>query len=120
MTVRIRCQVVEVPAHDDWRPGRDGRARDLLPWADPYIARLLGSLHEKYADDNKLDPFQADEDDFRPAEFDDGWREDAFMPRPLEPTRSHLRLARSSAKWAVSEKVINVPRSGELFSSPNG
>lgn len=35
----VRCQVVEVPADQTF--GVRQPPRDLLPWADPYIARLL-------------------------------------------------------------------------------
>ena len=38
----IRCRVVETDGGTDelWRPQRRG-FRELLPWADPYIAQLL-------------------------------------------------------------------------------
>ncbi|HZL89494.1 MAG TPA: hypothetical protein VFB96_14110 [Pirellulaceae bacterium] len=43
--IRIRCQVVEVPAFDVLEPQEDGtRPRDLLPWADPYITSLMMQL----------------------------------------------------------------------------
>lgn len=43
--VRIHCQVVEVPALDDLLPQEEGSwPRDLLPWADPYIASLMMQL----------------------------------------------------------------------------
>ena len=35
-----RCQVVEVPAEQQGSSARF-ESRDLLPWADPYIARLM-------------------------------------------------------------------------------
>jgi hypothetical protein len=35
-----RCQVVEVPAEQVGSSARM-ESRDLLPWADPYIARLM-------------------------------------------------------------------------------
>jgi hypothetical protein len=90
MTTRIRCQVLEVPAHDDWLPrGRDW-PRDLLPWADPYIARLICRLEERYAaeeDDDLTDPRTAEDASWSPDAYDDGWEDGAFMPRQLEPTR---------------------------------
>lgn len=43
--IRIHCQVVEVPVFDDLAPQDEGRwPRDLLPWADPYIASLMRQL----------------------------------------------------------------------------
>jgi hypothetical protein len=81
--------VIEVSRHDDWRAGPAARSRDLLPWADPYIAQLVRRLEDRYdnAEDDRSDPFAADDapwnhdasDDEWP---DDGWRDDAFMPRP--------------------------------------
>ncbi len=35
----VRCQVVEVPADQTFGVRR--APKDLLPWADPYIARLM-------------------------------------------------------------------------------
>ncbi|MBC7855432.1 MAG: hypothetical protein IAF94_18545 [Pirellulaceae bacterium] len=41
----IRCQVLEVPTLDDTTPRDEGTwPRDLLPWADPYIASLMMKL----------------------------------------------------------------------------
>ncbi len=114
---RIRCQVIETPAGEDWTPrGQDWLPagedwpRDLLPWADPYIATLMVRLSRQYdwvgepeADDPSTDPYSSaaapvgffpfgdsaagnsPADDF-PA--DDGWQDaheawqdaDAFMP----------------------------------------
>jgi len=88
---RIRCQVLESPAQDGWSSRRE-RPRDLLPWADPYIAGLVRRLEERYdaeADCSTSDPFDADHASGDTAAFDDGWQEDAFMPRPLEAPRFH-------------------------------
>lgn len=41
----LRVQVIEVPTQGQGR--EDGNwPRDLLPWADPYIASLLGKLEK--------------------------------------------------------------------------
>lgn len=118
VTSRIRCQVLETPTQEDWSPRR-GRPKDLLPWADPYIAGLVRKLEERFdaqADWQTHDPLGADRMgrssgaqisqgltdlhsghdpfDADPAldeldAFDDGWQEDAFMPRPLEAPRFH-------------------------------
>ena len=49
---RIRCQGVEVPKYTPSSRMTDGCCRDLLPWADPYIAALMAQLegHEDEAD----------------------------------------------------------------------
>ena len=90
---RIRCQVLEVPAQEDWMPRRGDWPRDLLPWADPYIATLLGRLEDRYGaaegDDELADPRPANDDEWSAQAYDDGWEDDAFMPRQLEPTRFH-------------------------------
>jgi hypothetical protein len=102
MPARIRCHVLEVPTHDDWLARRGGGARELLPWADPYIAGLMRKLEDRYGREERnserlselSDPFpsgvEADpallgDDGWQ----DDGWEEDAFMPRPLEAPRFH-------------------------------
>jgi hypothetical protein len=87
-TARIHCQVLEMPVRDDWQP-RSGQPRDLLPWADPYIARLIGRLEDRYNveatdDDDLLDPFSPDNEPWLPA--GDDW-EDAFIPRALDTPR---------------------------------
>jgi hypothetical protein len=94
VSVRIRTCVIEVSKHDDWRSGPAARPRDLLPWADPYIAQLVRRLEDRYdnAEDDRCDPFAAADapwnHDVHETEWagdewpDDGWREDAFMPRP--------------------------------------
>ena len=45
----IRCQVLEVSALDDITPRSEGTwPRDLLPWADPYIASLMLKLQRQH------------------------------------------------------------------------
>jgi hypothetical protein len=91
MSSRIRCHVIEVPAEDNWLARRGGSPRELLPWADPYIATLMRRLDRRgggFEDLSASDPF-ADEDDNSGAIFDDGWQEDAFMPPSSEAPRFH-------------------------------
>jgi hypothetical protein len=86
---RCRCQAFELEHEDDWLPRR-AAARDLLPWADPYIAGLIHQLERRYDldhDDMSCDPFVADDAPCSPRAFDDGWQDDAFMPRPLGASR---------------------------------
>lgn len=94
-SARIRCQVLEVDRDDDWSPqtwsAQRSSPRDLLPWADPYIASLIHRLEQRYDSDEAAedlcDPFAADDAPFCPAGFDDDWRDDAFMPPPLGISR---------------------------------
>jgi len=90
MPARIRCHVLEVPAQDHWLSRRGCGPRELLPWADPYIAGLMRRLDDQFAaGDATSDPFAAADAFSTAPEFEDGWQEDAFMPRPLEPLRVH-------------------------------
>lgn len=89
---RIRCQVLEVPTTGNRLDRRQCGPRDLLPWADPYIAALMRRLEDRYAgpDESELsDPFATDDCVADSWAFDDGWQEDAFMPRPVESLRFH-------------------------------
>ncbi len=52
----IRCIVVEVPVHkDDVMIADRPRARDLLPWADPYIAKLIRNLQDEVRSERATD-----------------------------------------------------------------
>ena len=44
---RIRCIVVEVGAAADRPAPRGALVRDLLPWADPYVAGLIRKLQDE-------------------------------------------------------------------------
>jgi hypothetical protein len=91
MPARIRCHVIEVPTEDDWLARRSTGPRELLPWADPYIAGLMRRLENRPVADelDNSDPFEPKDDVSSTALYDDGWQEDAFMPRPLEAPRFH-------------------------------
>jgi hypothetical protein len=47
MSVRFHCQVLEAPTHE-WMPRGGQSHRELLPWADPYIALLMQRLEERF------------------------------------------------------------------------
>jgi hypothetical protein len=86
----IRCQVLEVPVQPDWLP-RAAQPRDLLPWADPYIAVLMDRLEERFDRTAQVNAFDeslssADEPWSPPADYD--WQDDAF--RPDQPANSRL------------------------------
>jgi len=44
---RIRCTVVAVPVPADRWTSRGALARDILPWADPYVAGLIRKLQDE-------------------------------------------------------------------------
>ena len=46
-TRKVICTIVRVPALADRVGGRLTRPSDLVPWADPYIARLVHNLQEE-------------------------------------------------------------------------
>jgi hypothetical protein len=51
----LRCHVPEVPAVDDLDPRDEGTwPRDLLPWADPYIAALMLKLQRQRGETERL------------------------------------------------------------------
>jgi hypothetical protein len=43
----IRCLVVAVPVAQEFGVLRGAMARDLLPWADPYVAQLIRKLQDE-------------------------------------------------------------------------
>jgi hypothetical protein len=52
----IRCTVVEVPENTDMvRNDLTSLPRDLLPWADPYVAKLLAKHRLQSALNDSLD-----------------------------------------------------------------
>jgi hypothetical protein len=44
---RIRCTVVAVSDLENNRLTRGALARDVLPWADPYVAQLIKKLQDE-------------------------------------------------------------------------
>jgi hypothetical protein len=91
-TRHIYCQVLEMPAREDWQGRRSACSRELLPWADPYIAGLIQKLEDRYDAEwqDSSDPFAADDELYERAAFESPsaeWREDAFRPQPLEALR---------------------------------
>jgi hypothetical protein len=87
----IRCQVLEMPKSSEAVLDRGDWPRDLLPWADPYIARLICRLEERYEaatldDGGRYGPVAEDDELYLDA-YRAEWEDDAFLPRALEPTR---------------------------------
>jgi hypothetical protein len=44
---QIHCTVVAVPVVVDRWGARGAMAKDLLPWADPYVAQLIRNLQDE-------------------------------------------------------------------------
>lgn len=68
---KIVCTIVRVPVTEEALSNRIGRPSDLLPWADPYIARLVHNLqdevrHEQTAAGNRWNVTSAVHNDLEP------------------------------------------------------
>ena len=50
----IRCTVVAVPVSPDRCLSGGAMARDLLPWADPYVALLIKNLQDEVRQERRL------------------------------------------------------------------
>lgn len=67
---RIHCQVLEMPVSNHLERSRSqAEPRDLLPWADPYIAALLEKV-ERRENNWQNDPRATDD---RADVWDDDW-----------------------------------------------
>jgi hypothetical protein len=51
---RIRCLVVAVPAEDEREVSRGALSREVLPWADPYVAGLIKKLQDEVRRERKF------------------------------------------------------------------
>lgn len=51
---RIRCLVVAVPATSERSASRGALARDVLPWADPYVAGLIKKLQDEVRQERRV------------------------------------------------------------------
>jgi hypothetical protein len=51
---RIRCQVVAIDSHAEPNVSRGALARDVLPWADPYVAQLIKKLQDEVRFERRL------------------------------------------------------------------
>lgn len=81
-TKKVFCTVVRVPVTNDRNMGAPSRfstrPSDLVPWADPYIARLVRGLQEEVRNERQaLNNLRADLEPPCPAsEPDSGWNEE--------------------------------------------
>jgi hypothetical protein len=64
---RIRCTVVAIPLTADRWTSRGALARDLLPWADPYVAGLIKRLQDEVRRERR---FQSMVRHYRPTHAD--------------------------------------------------
>ena len=53
---KVFCTVVRVPVPGKNIPQRMNRPSDLLPWADPYIARLVQNLQQEVRSERSTAP----------------------------------------------------------------
>jgi hypothetical protein len=51
---RVRCTVVAVSELDGRILSRGALARDVLPWADPYVAQLIKKLQHEVREERRL------------------------------------------------------------------
>jgi hypothetical protein len=51
---RIHCQVVAIESHTEPSVSRGALARDVLPWADPYVAQLIKKLQDEVRFERRL------------------------------------------------------------------
>lgn len=51
---RIRCTVVAVPVSSEEGLSRGDIARDILPWADPYVAQLIKNLQDEVRSERRM------------------------------------------------------------------
>jgi hypothetical protein len=51
---RVRCTVVAVSELDKPCQTRGALARDVLPWADPYVAQLIKNLQKEVREERRL------------------------------------------------------------------
>ena len=107
-TGRIRCQVVEVPKFTPSARMADGCCRDLLPWADPYIAALMAQLEGQLGDADISDLQDLgsrntlDGSDCYSA-ADDAWsdEDDSVLGDELDDSGSHLDYPPVVGGWPL-------------------
>lgn len=51
---RIRCTVVAVSELENGCMSRGALVRDVLPWADPYVAQLIKNLQDEVRKERRL------------------------------------------------------------------
>jgi hypothetical protein len=51
---QIRCTVIAVPVSEDCFSSRGAMAREVLPWADPYVAQLIKNLQDEVRQEREM------------------------------------------------------------------
>jgi hypothetical protein len=117
---RIRCQVLEVPARGHLESSADQAApRDLLPWADPYIAALLAKVEREYWQDEQ-DRREFGHSQFEDEELDSALEAEAaemygkFFPAFDDNVADGKPLPRVYGGWRLLD---DMPRDDEPFTS---
>lgn len=95
-TKKVFCTVVRVPVSEGMPHGRfSNRPSDLLPWADPYISRLVKDLQNEVRQERlqsrralrSCNPLKSDLDPPSPCtESDWEWTEETRWTRNDEPS----------------------------------
>lgn len=100
---RIHCQVVEVPRFTPSSRLGEACCRDLLPWADPYIAALMAQLEGQQSDaENSETQHSKDGSDCYSA-VEDTWLEDddSVLSDELDGSGSHLDYPPVIGGWPL-------------------
>jgi len=102
-TGRIRCQVVEVPKFTPSARMADGCCRDLLPWADPYIAALMAQLEGQPGDADDSDSRNLRDGSDCYSAADDAWSDEdnSVLADELDETGSHLDYPPVVGGWPL-------------------
>jgi hypothetical protein len=50
----VRCTVVALPVAAEFGVSRGALARDVLPWADPYVAQLIKKLQDEVRQERRM------------------------------------------------------------------
>ena len=93
-TTKVFCTVVRVPGLGERASDRTGRPSDLLPWADPYIARLVQNLQQEVRYERSSAP--------------GGWRSTAPLQADLEPPTPMQESDwewKEEPRWTFSEEA---------------
>jgi hypothetical protein len=51
---QVRCTAVALPVSTEFGLSRGALARDVLPWADPYVAQLIRKLQEEVRQERRM------------------------------------------------------------------
>ncbi len=50
----VRCTVIAVPVSENFCLSRGALAREVLPWADPYVAQLIKNLQDEVREEREV------------------------------------------------------------------